>query len=124
FRRRSEAEERPEQIHGNKTLEIAWTILPAVILLVIFIPTVQTMFNTHAEAEEKDADYIIDVYGKQWWWEVHWCDYRQRNPYSGGQARCVPPLLQQRDSLLLGPAAQWEDGRDAGSREPPRLHGG
>lgn len=74
FRRRSETEERPEQVHGNKTLEIAWTILPAVILLVIFIPTVRTMFNTHAEAEEKDADYIIDVYGKQWWWEIHYAE--------------------------------------------------
>ena len=25
YRRRSEADERPEQVHGNKTLEIVWT---------------------------------------------------------------------------------------------------
>ena len=74
FRRRSEQEERPEQVHGNKTLEIAWTILPAIVLLVIFIPTVQTLFKFDAEAQEADADYVIDVYGKQWWWEVHYAE--------------------------------------------------
>jgi len=44
YRRRSEDDERPEQVHGNKTLEIAWTILPAIVLLIIFIPTVRTIY--------------------------------------------------------------------------------
>jgi cytochrome c oxidase subunit 2 len=70
YRRRHEDEPRPEQIHGNKTLEIAWTIIPAVILIVIFIPTVRTMFDFDAAA--KDGEVVIDVYGKQWWWEVHY----------------------------------------------------
>src|SRR5215213_1394354 len=50
YRRRSEDDERPEQVHGNKTLEIAWTILPAIVLLVIFIPTVRTMYAEDDEA--------------------------------------------------------------------------
>jgi cytochrome c oxidase subunit 2 len=70
YRRRRADEPRPEQIHGNKTLEIAWTIIPAVILIVIFIPTVRTMYDFDAEA--KEGDYEIQVYGKQWWWEVHY----------------------------------------------------
>ncbi|HEU0116438.1 MAG TPA: cytochrome c oxidase subunit II [Thermomicrobiales bacterium] len=66
FRRRSE-DERPEQIHGSKRLEIAWTILPAVILLVIFIPTAQIIYK-HAAAAGT-ANFQVDVLAKQWWWE-------------------------------------------------------
>ncbi|MDP9362999.1 MAG: cytochrome c oxidase subunit II [Chloroflexota bacterium] len=68
WRRRNE--DRPEQIHGNRRLELAWTIIPAVVLLAIFIPTAQLLF-AHAAAEE-EADFVIDVYGKQWWWEFHY----------------------------------------------------
>ena len=68
FRRRDN--ERPPQIHGNRTAEIAWTIIPAVLLLAIFIPTAQTIFK-HAAAEET-ADFPIDIYGKQWWWEAQY----------------------------------------------------
>jgi len=70
YRRRHENEPRPVQVHGNKTLEIVWTIIPAAILLAIFIPTVTTMYNFDAEA--KSGDYEIQIYGKQWWWEVHY----------------------------------------------------
>ena len=70
FRRRSNVTERPPQVHGNRTLEIAWTIIPALILLVILIPTIQVMYETDAEAQE--GDIVIDVYGKQWWWEIHY----------------------------------------------------
>ena len=49
FRRRNE--ERPEQVHGSRKLEIAWTVIPAVILLVLFIPTAQVIFK-HADAAD------------------------------------------------------------------------
>jgi cytochrome c oxidase subunit 2 len=71
YRRRSDDEARPPQIHGNKMIEIIWTIVPAVILLVIFIPTVKTLFDHEdiAKAGEKNG-YVVDVVGKQWWWEL------------------------------------------------------
>lgn len=70
YRRRSEDGKRPPQVHGNKTLEIVWTIIPAIVLLIIFIPTVSIMYD-HAEDAEH-GDYVVEVYGKQWWWEVHY----------------------------------------------------
>jgi len=70
YRRRGDSDERPVQVHGNKTLEIAWTIIPAVILVAIFIPTVQVMFEADRDAEK--GDYVVNVYGKQWWWEVNY----------------------------------------------------
>ena len=33
-------------IHGNTTLEITWTIIPAIILALIAVPTVKTIFKT------------------------------------------------------------------------------
>lgn len=72
FRRRREGGPRPPQIHGNKRLEIIWTIIPAVVLLVILIPTITTLYDHDAAAEE--GDLIIDVYGKQWWWEIHYAE--------------------------------------------------
>ena len=74
--RKSESDDtadRPEQIHGNKTLELTWTIVPAVVLLIILIPTISTLYKFDAAADEVDeGGMIVDVYGKQWWWEVHY----------------------------------------------------
>jgi cytochrome c oxidase subunit 2 len=71
YRRRSDDEPRPPQIHGNKMIEITWTIIPAVILLVIFIPTVKTLFDHESEAKAGEKNgYVVDVVGKQWWWEL------------------------------------------------------
>lgn len=71
YRRRSDDDPRPPQVHGNRAVEITWTIIPAIILLIVFIPTVRTLFNeeTEAHAGEKNG-YVIDVNGKQWWWEL------------------------------------------------------
>src|SRR5512132_1575350 len=40
----------PEHVHGNTTLEIAWTVIPLIILIVIAVPTVRTIFKTQAAA--------------------------------------------------------------------------
>lgn len=71
FRRRNE--DRPEQVHGSRKLEIAWTIIPAVILLVLFIPTAQTIFdhaNDEVMAVASPDSFQIEVTGRQWWWEI------------------------------------------------------
>jgi cytochrome c oxidase subunit 2 len=58
----------PPQTHGRAWLEIAWTIGPAVILLVIAVPTLQVTFRTQSLAKPPDALEVI-VRGYQWWWE-------------------------------------------------------
>jgi cytochrome c oxidase subunit II len=59
----------PPQTHGRPWLEIAWTIGPALILLVIAIPTVQVIFRTQTQAKPPDALEVV-VRGYQWWWEL------------------------------------------------------
>ena len=72
FRRRSE-NDRPEHVHGNTTLEILWTAIPALILAFIAVPTVRTIFRTQAKAS---ADALqVEVVGHQWWWEFRYPQY-------------------------------------------------
>ena len=60
YRRKSE-NDRPKHVHGNTTLEILWTAIPAVILAIIAVPTVQTIFKTQAIAS---ADALqVEVWG-------------------------------------------------------------
>ncbi len=57
----------PKQVHGNTALEIAWTAIPAVILIFVAIPTVRTIFKTQAKAAPDALQ--VEVIGHQWWWE-------------------------------------------------------
>ncbi len=77
YRRTKDSPTRPPQVHGNKRLEIMWTIIPAVVLLAILIPTITTLYEHDAAAEE--GDLVVDVYGKQWWWEIQYGEDRTQN---------------------------------------------
>jgi cytochrome c oxidase subunit II len=60
----------PPQIHGNTKLEIIWTIIPAIIVVFIGVPTVQTIFAT--QQRPSDDALTIEVVGRQWWWEFNY----------------------------------------------------
>jgi cytochrome c oxidase subunit 2 len=63
----------PHQTHGNTTVEIIWTVVPALILAAIAVPTVRAIFQTNA-APGQDA-LTIEVVGHQWWWEFRYPEY-------------------------------------------------
>jgi cytochrome c oxidase subunit II len=71
--RRRENQGTPPQTHGSTKLEIAWTLIPAVILVFIAVPTVKTIFITQAQAAPGSLN--IDVTGHQWWWEFRYPEY-------------------------------------------------
>jgi cytochrome c oxidase subunit 2 len=73
IRYRDRGQPMPEQSHGKPALEIALTILPALILVGVGIPTVSTVFKL---AKTDDTQCIINVTGQQWWWEY---DYPVQN---------------------------------------------
>ena len=66
FRQRKGSDGRPKQIHGNTPLEIGWTLVPALILAVIAVPTVSVIFDI---AEKPAHPFEITVVAKQWWWQ-------------------------------------------------------
>jgi cytochrome c oxidase subunit II len=74
---RDRGQEMPEQTHGKPALEIALTILPALILLGVGVFTVKSVF---ALAKTDDTQCIVNVTGQQWWWEY---DYP-------AQSGCMP----------------------------------
>ena len=45
YRHRKGQERMPPQLHGNTRLEIGWTIVPAVILAFVMVPTVATIWD-------------------------------------------------------------------------------
>ena len=62
----------PRQVHGHTGLEVLWTMIPAVILVMIAIPTIKTIFRTSSYPE---GDAVkIEVIGRQWWWEFRYPD--------------------------------------------------
>jgi cytochrome c oxidase subunit II len=71
--RHRDSSERPPQTHGSTKLEILWTLIPAVILVFIAIPTVKTIFKTQAPAPAGSLQ--IEVIGHQWWWEFKYPEY-------------------------------------------------
>lgn len=61
---------KPKQIHGHTGLEILWTIVPAIIVLFIAVPTVGGIFETQRKAHPNALQ--IEVVGHQWWWEFRY----------------------------------------------------
>jgi cytochrome c oxidase subunit 2 len=70
YRHRPGRDDRPKQIHGSTPLEIGWTIVPALILAVIAVPTVSTIFDLNKETAPNAVE--VTVIGKQWWWEFEY----------------------------------------------------
>ena len=71
FREKPGAAGLPRQIRGHTALELAWTIMPALVLLIIAIPTIQVIFRTQGAAAPPHA-LTVTVRGWQWWWEFRY----------------------------------------------------
>lgn len=70
FRRRSD-DEMPVQVHGNRILEITWTLIPAGILVGLFAMAVPVM---NFEWTAPSNPMIVEVTGRQWQWEFKYPD--------------------------------------------------
>lgn len=83
FKFRDRGQPIPEQTHGKPALEIGLTILPALILIGVAIPTVSVIMDL---AETDDTECIVNVTGQQWWWEF---DY----PVQDGCGGITEPII-------------------------------
>src|SRR6202045_2583647 len=54
-------------------LEIAWTLGPTMVLLLISVPTIRTIFRSQPAVAPKGA-LEIKVFAHQWWWEFNYPD--------------------------------------------------
>lgn len=82
FRRKKGEEDKiPKQVEGSHVLEIVWTVIPIILLLILAVPTVaQTFYQGDVSAIGKtDEDgnpeaLVIDVRAHQYWWEFEYPD--------------------------------------------------
>lgn len=61
----------PSQITHNTVLEIAWTIIPILILVVIAIPSFRLLYYGD---KAYDAAFTVKVTGHQWYWQYEYPD--------------------------------------------------
>ncbi|MDB6112412.1 MAG: cytochrome c oxidase subunit 2 [Pedosphaera sp.] len=69
FRSRPEQPE-PRQFHGNKTLEIVWTVIPFLSLVWLLALTVNAMNASDPPRQNREPDVV--VIGHQFWWVVRY----------------------------------------------------
>jgi cytochrome c oxidase subunit 2 len=55
----------------NTLLEVAWTVIPVLILVVIAIPSFRLVY---LEDRTREADMTIKVVGHQWYWQYDYSD--------------------------------------------------
>lgn len=70
---------KPKQIAGNHTLEVIWTGIPIIFLVILSIPTVYLVFKqadvTEAigpEGEINPEEVVVNVRAYQYWWEFEY----------------------------------------------------
>jgi cytochrome c oxidase subunit 2 len=68
--REKPGQDKPKPIHGHMGLEIAWTIVPAIIVVAIVIPTIKGVFQLQTPPDG-DA-LVVEVTGKRYWWSFHY----------------------------------------------------
>ncbi len=84
FRQRPDDDdtELPKQVAGSTKLEILWTLIPAVILAGIAVPTVAAIFEL---AQEPEDAMQVRVVAKQYWWEFEYLDEGKEGVVTSGQ---------------------------------------
>ena len=72
WRYREEVNPTPSRTSHNTVLEVAWTVVPVLILLIIAIPSFRLIYY---QDRARDADMTINVQGRQWYWHYAYPDH-------------------------------------------------
>ena len=59
----------PSKVHHNTLLEVAWTLIPVIILVFIAVPSFRLLYY---EAAIPKPDVTIKAIGKQWFWSYEY----------------------------------------------------
>ncbi len=61
----------PPQVYGSQQIELAWTIIPVLIVVVLFLATSRVIFSTQHPPRPPGA-VVVTVIGHQFWWEYRY----------------------------------------------------
>src|SRR5258705_2711847 len=71
YRRRAGDVSEPPQIYGSNQIELAWTVLPLLIVFVLILVTSRTFADIQNRKSGPGA-LNATVIGHQWWWEIRY----------------------------------------------------
>lgn len=72
FRRRvADAEREPAQVYGSTQIELAWTIIPILIVVVLFLATARVIHAIQDAPKPAEAVEVTAI-GHQFWWEFRY----------------------------------------------------
>ena len=66
-----DARREPPQVYGSTQIEIAWTVVPFLIVVVLFLVTARYIYAIERRAAPAGA-LEVTVVGNQWWWEIRY----------------------------------------------------
>src|ERR1700733_11142916 len=69
--RATDAGREPAQVYGSTQIELAWTIIPILIVVVLFLATARVIHATE-DAPEPAGAVDVTVIGHQYWWEFRY----------------------------------------------------
>ena len=72
FRRRTGDNGRePAQVYGSTQIELAWTVIPVLIVVVLFLATARVVHSIQDAPKPESAVEVV-VVGHQFWWEFRY----------------------------------------------------
>lgn len=74
FRHRHDDEnaaQEPPQIYGSNQIELSWTVIPILIVVMLFLATARVILSTQNAPKPADA-LDVTVIGHQFWWEYRY----------------------------------------------------
>jgi cytochrome c oxidase subunit II len=80
FRRRpGEDSGEPPQVYDSNQIKLAWTVVPILIVVVLFLATARYIFGIEGLEPTPNA-LQVTVVGHQWWWEIRYPDLGSSRP--------------------------------------------
>ena len=66
-----DATQEPVQIYGSTQIELSWTVIPVLIVVILFLATARVIFSTE-QAQKPGNALDVNVIGHQFWWEYRY----------------------------------------------------
>jgi cytochrome c oxidase subunit 2 len=115
FRFNEKSNPEPSRVTHNTLLEVVWTVVPIIILVVIAIPSFKLLYLQYSYPK---PDVTIKAVGNTWYWEHQYPDH--------GNFSVTSTIVRDGDLLLKKLGQEEFDKRYAsleGSERERRLHG-
>jgi len=65
----------PPQVYGSNQVELAWTVIPVLIVVVLFLATARVIASIQKAAQPRNAIRVVAI-GHQFWWEYRYPDLK------------------------------------------------